>query len=620
MNHRKSADRSLGGKRIGKCAAKLPERINRADGEPRRVGVELEFSGLSLDMIEDLLVQAGGSSFQRQSDYVSVVSFPELGEVKVELDARIFSELKVRKIFSDLQIDDLKKDWGSSLELRLSEEVRRFVPYELVFPPVAIAELERVDRICAVLANAAEGTRASLFNAFGTHFNPELPQLDVATLLAYLRAYLVLEKRLETLHDVDPSRRVLPFIDHFPMRYVERIMDPGYQPDLPSFTADYLHFNPTRNRPLDLLPVLKGLCEEQVQMALPKVKIGSRPTLHYRLPNCQIDDPEWSIAVEWNRWMEVERLANEPDTLRRACATMYWRLRHPWRARLQAMVHPGRWFSHRWRPVVAVTGPDRGGFPAWICSAFAIRRAGGIPLRITPSIVQNHPNGAESIHFDALLLGGGADVDPQSYSDLLSVEDEAPEPANRPRKRERGRWLSFAFAPLLFVVRRIGSLRASGVDLDRDEVETRLLRRALDEGNPVLGICRGMQLLNTVLGGTLFSDISGFYTEVGKVTSVLPRHAIRLVEPTRLQGLLRCHRTRVNSLHDQAINRLGRGLVISAHDEAGVIQAIETRGQAFRLGVQWHPEYLPTMPRQRRLFSGFIQAAYRRHEEMASNR
>jgi gamma-glutamyl-gamma-aminobutyrate hydrolase PuuD len=597
------------------CHFRLPKQILRTDGEPRRVGVELEFSGLSLDTIEDLLIQAGGIRFKRQSNYASIVSIDGLGEVKVELDARIFSELKLRKVFADLQIDEWKKDFGSELEHRLSEEARRFVPYELVFPPVPIDQLNRVDRIRAVLANAAEGTRASLFNAFGTHLNPELPQLDVATLLAYLRAYLVLEKRLETLHDVDPSRRLLPFIDHFPMRYVERVMNPDYRPDLTDFAADYLEFNPTRNRPLDFLPVLKLLCEQQVHEALPKVKISSRPTLHYRLPNCLIDDPEWSVAVEWNRWLEVERLASDADTLRRACAKLHWRLCHPWRARLQALIRPQRWFARRWRPVVAVTGPDHGGFPAWICSAFAIRWAGGIPLRITPAIIHSHPAGAQAIQFDALLLGGGADVDPKSYSDLLDVEEETSEPADDSVKRERGRWLSFVFAPLFFVVRRIGSLRASGIDLDRDQVETVLLKRALDEGKPVLGICRGMQLLNTVLGGSLFSDISGFYTEVGKVTSVLPRHSILLVEQTRLQELLRCDSTRVNSLHEQAINRLGRGLIVSARDKAGVIQAIETRGQRFRVGVQWHPEYLPTIHRQRRLFRGLINAAHRYHEE-----
>ena len=587
----------------------------RADGEPRRVGIEMEFCGLQLETIEQLLLQAGGENLQRKSDYLSEVDMPGIGTVKVEFDARIFSEMKVRKVFADWQLDGEKDDGGMTLEQRLSEEARRFVPYELIFPPVAIAEMERVDRVRAIFANAAEGTRTSLFNAFGTHFNPELPQVDVATVLAYLRAYLVLEKRLEWLHDVDLTRRVLPFIDRFPRRYIERVMDPDYQPDLQTFTADYLEFNATRNRPLDLLPILKELNLEAVQAALPEEKIAARPTLHYRLPNCQIDDPEWTLAVEWKRWMEVERLANEPDKLRRASGHLHWRLVHPWRSRLQGIIRPRRWFQRRFRPLVAVTGPDRGGLPAWVCSAFAIRRCGGIPVRITPSRVRVHPLGLAGMPFDALLLGGGADVDPASYSDLLTMEAEAPDTETTSGRKERGRWLSFVLAPLLFVVRRIGSLRASGMDKDRDEVETALLNAAIADGKPVLGICRGMQLLNTVLGGSLYTDISGFYTEVGKVTSVLPRHAIQLEENTRLHGLLRCRRTRVNSLHDQAIKRLGKGLIIAARDDAGVIQAIEARGQAFRLGVQWHPEYLPTLPRQRRLFHGLIQAALRHHEE-----
>ena len=91
------------------------------------------------------------------------------------------------------------------------------------------------------------------------------------------------------------------------------MIDPDYDPDIARFAADYVAHNPTRNRPLDLLPLLAF--NDPTFLRRPEVagqKVSPRPTYHYRLPNSLIDDPHWSVAAEWNRWVLVERLAADP--------------------------------------------------------------------------------------------------------------------------------------------------------------------------------------------------------------------------------------------------------------------------------------------------------------------
>jgi hypothetical protein len=108
----------------------------------------------------------------------------------------------------------------------------------------------------------------------------------------------------------DPTRNLLGFADPFPAAYVRKLVSPDYWPDIATFIDDYLSANPTRNRDLDLLPLLLYLDEERVRAALPNEKINGRPTFHYRLPDARVSDPGWSIAPDWNRWVAVERLAS----------------------------------------------------------------------------------------------------------------------------------------------------------------------------------------------------------------------------------------------------------------------------------------------------------------------
>jgi putative glutamine amidotransferase len=254
------------------------------------------------------------------------------------------------------------------------------------------------------------------------------------------------------------------------------------------------------------------------------------------------------------------------------------------------------------RPVVAVTGPDRGGYPAWLFTSWALRRAGAKPVRV-------RPHGGAPDHFDGLVIGGGADVAPGHYG-ALPVHRPAASRYRRSRTLPRF-LLDYGLAPFIYFVRRVFGLAraAAGPDPARDALELALVARAEAAGLPVLGICRGAQLLNIHAGGTLHQDLSGFYIEQPNRWTVFPRKAIEVAPVSRLHATIGRTQCEVNSLHRQAVDALGDELAVVARDARGVVQAIEHPARRFWIGVQWHPEYLPQVPEQRRLFAALVAAA-----------
>ena len=101
----------------------------------------------------------------------------------------------------------------------------------------------------------------------------------------------------------------------YPAGYVRRVVAPDYRPDLARLADDYLAANPTRDRGLDLLPVLLHLDGARVWARLPREKVGARPVLHYRLPRAHVGEPGWGIGPDWDRWAAVERLAADRGRL-----------------------------------------------------------------------------------------------------------------------------------------------------------------------------------------------------------------------------------------------------------------------------------------------------------------
>ena len=142
----------------------------------------------------------------------------------------------------------------------------------------------------------------------------------------------------------------------------------------------------------------------------------------------------------------------------------------------------------------------------------------------------------------------------------------------------------------------------------RDAAEPKLLHAFLAADQPILGICRGIQVLNAFLGGTLYQDIKPM-EHVPHNDHWAKVHTVTLRRGTRLSAILGQDTLLVNSQHHQAVDRLAPGLELSALSEDGFIEGVELPGKRFCLGVQWHPEWLSEAdPRQQALFHAFVEA------------
>lgn len=216
------------------------------------------------------------------------------------------------------------------------------------------------------------------------------------------------------------------------------------------------------------------------------------------------------------------------------------------------------------RPLIGITTSDRKSRLAWWFDWFAVWRHGGRPLRLSP-------DRARPARLDGLIIGGGDDIQAHLYDAELQLD-----------------------------VR---------VDPRRDELELSLLECFIPRGTPVLGICRGAQLINVHLGGTLDPDIYSTHAGLKRRRTVLPRKTVDITPQSRLHRLLDVRWCRVNSLHHQAVHRAGDGVAIVARDRDGLVQGIESRRHDFLLGVQWHPEWLIFNRPQQRLIRALVNAA-----------
>jgi len=297
----------------------IPNMENK-DGDLRRIGLELEFAGLDLEEAARIIRSVYGGEVEEENRYHYIIRGTELGTFEVELDARILKKMAGGNFLNDLGMEIDEQKIRNSISDVLDRLAKTVVPLEIVMPPVPIDRIDRLEPLRKELQEQkAEGTDSSLIHAFGLHINVEVPEMDAGVVLDYLRAFFVLYPWLLDRLNIDFSRRLSPFIDHFPAKYVRMVLDPAYRPGMEQLMEDYLAHNPTRNRPLDLMPIWAMVDEKRTSEVLKGEKNRPRPTFHYRLPNSSVDDPEWTFRSEWERWLAVERLAADDEMLAKLC-------------------------------------------------------------------------------------------------------------------------------------------------------------------------------------------------------------------------------------------------------------------------------------------------------------
>ena len=293
---------------------RLPDRMETPDGSIRRVGVELEFAVVSARDGAELVYRLFGGTIERQDAHRFKVVDTSLGDFVCELDSQYVHGKGLPGEHSKL--DKLLTRFRGRFRELLGDVSSLVVPCEIVCPPVQIDKLHELHGLVGGLRDAgASGTRDNLLYAFGAQLNPELPDHSGAYIASVLKAYVLLSDWLRGVIDVDPTRWLTSFADPFPKAYVRKLLKPDYDTDRDHVIADYLAFNPTRNRELDLLPLFARLEPEKVQSSCDDPLIKPRPTFHYRLPDARLDEENWSVALEWNRWLMVEKLAAQPDLL-----------------------------------------------------------------------------------------------------------------------------------------------------------------------------------------------------------------------------------------------------------------------------------------------------------------
>ena len=288
----------------------LPPRLEAEDGRPRAVGIEVEFAGLSAEQAAVVIQNALGGAIEQTDPNAFRIVGSSLGDLEVEIDSRILHPGKTSH--------NVIAEVGSRVASWLGSATSHVIPCELVTGPLPMDRVHEFDRaVDALRVAGARGTQDGALYAFGLHFNPQAAGSSVGAILPVVRAFVLLNAWLRRQVAPDATRSLMGFADPFPVDYVRRIADPAYGPDLAVFIDDYLAANPTRNRDLDLLPLLTHIDEARVRAVLPNEKIVSRPTFHYRLPDARVSDPGWSIAADWNRWVAVERVAHDTDRLDR---------------------------------------------------------------------------------------------------------------------------------------------------------------------------------------------------------------------------------------------------------------------------------------------------------------
>ena len=302
-----------------------PPVLYNEEGKIRTVGFELEYANLSIEESVQIVQRLYGGQVQRENRFRQKVTGTSLGDFTIEFDLTLLTEKRYKKPFDSLNIhiEDVKLGNGTledEMENALESLIGKIFPYEIACPPVPCTKLADLEKLReALYQHHAEDTDSFPTNAFGTHINIESPDTNLDTLLAYLRAFLLLYPWLVKAGDIDLARKLSPFINPYPNEYTALILSQEYEPTLEEFILDYHTFNPDRNRPLDMYPIFSVLHPELLKGFVGMGKVKARKTYHYRLPNSSVAQPDWTLAQEWNNWVAVEELASDREKLKAFC-------------------------------------------------------------------------------------------------------------------------------------------------------------------------------------------------------------------------------------------------------------------------------------------------------------
>jgi putative glutamine amidotransferase len=220
------------------------------------------------------------------------------------------------------------------------------------------------------------------------------------------------------------------------------------------------------------------------------------------------------------------------------------------------------WFKRKHRPKIGITMSQKGSTLPYLFISLGLRLSGARAIPLT--------NGTEQTasDLDGLVVSGGIDIEPSLYG--------------QPHKTD------YRYEP------------------ERDQLEQELIRQMELARKPILGICRGAQMLNIVRGGSLYMDVRKAFERAEYPThllaKILYRKPVNTKEDSAIRDILGCKRCKVNSMHTQAIDTLGAHLSITSQEDNGIVQSVEDPSYPFFLGVQFHPEYLLHQKRFRNIF------------------
>lgn len=295
-----------------------------------------------METVAEFVRNQFGGEIRKHSTYEYTIDNTHFGTFKLEVDAQLIKDKRYQEILSSFGVDISTWKIKDKIEDTILNLASGVVPLELISPPIPLSELSQMDKLVENLrTQEIEGTEDSPFYAFGMHINPEVPSLDPQNILKHLQAFILLDSWIRADININWSRRITPYIEKFNELYAHLALDSDYAPDTKGLIEDFFKHKNDRNRALDLLPLFMHLNEGLVKKNLEDDLTKARPTYHYRLPNCSFNDPEWSVAKEWNRWILVEKLANDE------------RMRHFLNHTFLIMSSsPVEWSKKRWNSII----------------------------------------------------------------------------------------------------------------------------------------------------------------------------------------------------------------------------------------------------------------------------